>query len=430
MASRLLGLGNILGFMAGYTDLPKYMWWLGHTQFQILSAIACIALCFTVLLSTGVIRERDPTLDPPPPPSQGRSGIMTFFKRLFTSIKRLPPQTRNVCIVQFCAWIGLFPPLFYTTTFVADLYVQPYLEENPHMTPAELDQLYERATRVGTFAMLVYSVTSLATNVILPSFIDPTFDNEPVVSDAASETSGSVSGRKSKRTKPLQWLVIPGFTLKRAWMLSHILFAAAMFAAPFIRTVRAANVIIGFFGITWAMTLWAPWAIISAELSRRDFLIRAQRQRLRTTNQSGGSGAPLEGLGEEHHLEAEAEVNETGVIMGIHNMAIAAPQFIATIVCSIVFDFSEKPRGVPGDHSIAISFAVGGVFVFFASFLVLRIKDDISVPADAIAMMEGADASTGPTSAARSKGDLGEPRSSLEGASLARNASFDSGREY
>ncbi|EMR62310.1 putative general alpha-glucoside permease protein [Eutypa lata UCREL1] len=279
-------------------------------------------------------------------------------------------------------------------------------EENPHMTPAELDQLYERATRVGTFAMLVYSVTSLATNVILPSFIDPTFDNEPV------------------------WLVIPGFTLKRAWMLSHILFAAAMFAAPFIRTVRAANVIIGFFGITWAMTLWAPWAIISAELSRRDFLIRAQRQRLRTTNQSGGSGAPLEGLGEEHHLEAEAEVNETGVIMGIHNMAIAAPQFIATIVCSIVFDFSEKPRGVPGDHSIAISFAVGGVFVFFASFLVLRIKDDISVPADAIAMMEGADASTGPASAARSKGDLGEPRSSLEGASLARNASFDSGREY
>lgn len=430
MASRLLGIGNIIGFMAGYTDLPKYLWWLGHTQFQILSAIACVALCFTVVLSTGLIRERDPTLDAPPPSSQARLGLVTFFKRLFTSMKRLPPQTRNVCIVQFCAWIGLFPPLFYTTTFVADIYVQPYLVENPHMTPTELDELYERATRVGTFAMLIYSVTSLATNVILPSFIDPTFDNEPIVSDAASETSGSVGGLKSKRTKPLQWLVIPGFTLKRAWMLSHILFAAAMFAAPFVRTVAAANAVIGFFGITWAMTLWAPWAIISAELSRRDFLIRAQRQHLRTRNQGEGSEAPLDGLDEEHHLQADAEVNETGVIMGIHNMAIAAPQFIATIVCSIVFDFSEKPRGVPGDHSIAISFAVGGVFVFFASFLVLRIKDDISVPADAIAVIEGGDASTGPAGTGRSKRTLDEPRTSLEGASLARNTSFDSNREH
>ncbi len=402
MASRLLGIGNIIGFLAGYIDLPKYFWWLGHTQFQILSAIACVALSFTVLLSTGIIRERDPTLDTPVT-ARSRLGMMTFFKKVFTSIKRLPPQTRNVCIVQFCAWIGLFPPLFYTTTFVADLYVQPYLEANPHMTPIELDELYERATRVGTLAMLIYSLTSLATNIILPTFIDPTFDNEPIVSNSSGETPGITPARKSKKKKALQWLVIPGFTLKRAWMLSHILFAAAMFCAPFIRTVHAANAIIGIFGITWAMTLWAPWAIISAEISRRDFLVRAQRQQLRAMNHTGDLEDTSETPDKERLLQAEAEPTETGVIMGIHNMAIAAPQFIATIVCGIVFGFSEKPRGVPGDHSIAISFVVGGFFVFMASFLVLRIKDDIPMPTDAAVVIEGGEVTSSPVGITRSK---------------------------
>lgn len=382
MASRLLGIGNIVGFLAGYIDLPKHLWWLGHTQFQILSALACFALCSTVLLSAIFVPERDPTKEPPT--YKPRLGLVSFFTRIFSSIKHLPPQTRNVCIVQFCAWIGLFPPLFYTTTFVADLYVQPYLEENPHMTPAELDELYERATRVGTFALLLYSVTSLATNIILPSFIDPTFDNELIVSNTPDEAPGIINAHKSERRGSKRWLVIPGLTLKRAWMISHILFAASMFCAPFIRTVGAANAIIGIFGITWAMTLWAPWAIISAEISQRDLLIRTQKQRLlraAANDQEGEGSASAQGSRNdaERLLQAEAESNETGVIMGIHNMAIAAPQFIATIVCSLVFGMSEKPRGVPGDRSIAISFAVGGFFVFLASFLVLRIRDDVPV---------------------------------------------------
>ncbi|CRK35827.1 hypothetical protein BN1723_018809, partial [Verticillium longisporum] len=75
----------------------------------------------------------------------------------------------------------------------------------------------------------------------------------------------------------LDRLQIPGFTLKRAWFGSLVLFAGAMFCTVIVRTVEAATALIGLVGITWAMTLWAPWAIISAEISRRDAMVRATK---------------------------------------------------------------------------------------------------------------------------------------------------------
>jgi solute carrier family 45 protein 1/2/4 len=49
MASRITGFGNIVGYLAGYGDLTRHLGFLGKTQFQILCAIACVALASTVL---------------------------------------------------------------------------------------------------------------------------------------------------------------------------------------------------------------------------------------------------------------------------------------------------------------------------------------------------------------------------------------------
>lgn len=67
MASRLVGVGNIIGYIAGGINLPKYVWWFGSSQFKDLCAIASIALLSTILLSTTVIRERNPQLEGRPP---------------------------------------------------------------------------------------------------------------------------------------------------------------------------------------------------------------------------------------------------------------------------------------------------------------------------------------------------------------------------
>jgi solute carrier family 45 protein 1/2/4 len=345
MASRVLGVGNIIGYIAGYSDLPKHVWWLGHTQFQILCAIASIALGSTVMISIGTIRERDARLQAPP--IQGKGGILSFFKQVFTSIRRLPPQTRKVCEVEFFAWIGFFPQLFYSSSYIGDIYVQPYLEANPNMTPEEIDALYENATRVGTFALLVYAITSLSTNVLLPFLIAPSYD---------TPSASSAKDRPTRLARLLSYVVIPGLTLRRAWLISHLVFASCMFSTLVVRSIGGATAIIGIVGVSWALTLWAPFAIISAEVSKLEELRRVR-------------GVPADGT-----------TDQAGVILGIHNMSVAAPQILATIGSSIIFKFLQKPRGVPGDHSMSVVLACGGIFTLVAAYLTSRIKDQIELP--------------------------------------------------
>ncbi|GAP89227.1 putative general alpha-glucoside permease [Rosellinia necatrix] len=432
MASRVVGLGNIIGYIAGGINLPKYVWFFGATQFKDLCAIASIALCSTVLFSTTVVQERNPQLDGRP--AEKRPGLISFFVKIFAAIKRLPPQVAKVCVVQFFAWVGFFPMLFYTSSYIGDIYVQPFLEENPHMTPAELDELYERATRMGTHALLIFAITSLVTNVVLPFFIDPTYDNHPAAGKPLSQTHGIHEDDTVGVSKWLERLVIPGFTLRRAWMYSHILFSVSMFLTLFARTIEGATVLIGLIGITWALTLWAPWAIISAEISRRDVLYRARKQQLRYLAEAAERDQHASSdsvINRDRWSQDEREPDQAGVILGIHNMAIASPQMIATLGSSIIFRFFQKPRGVPGDHSYSIVLASGGAFVLIAAYLVHKIEDDMSVPPEAAALsaVEEGDAGMGAHSPVRRR-SIDQPRASLEQATIARNSSFGAGLEY
>ncbi|KAG6250078.1 hypothetical protein E4U23_001690 [Claviceps purpurea] len=408
MASRVTGFGNILGYLAGFVKLHTYLWFLGDNQFKILCALASIGLAATVALSAVFVHERNPQLDGSL--AKKTPSILSFFFNILHSIKRLPPQTKRVCQVQFFAWVGFFPLLFYTSSYIGEIYAQPFLEKNPNMKPDELEALYEKATRIGTFALLVNSIVSLVTNVFLPFFIAPTFDNTPPVpvSVAANGQQTSTTSASVARTKqsPLEFLRIPGFTLRRAWLGSLFLFAGSMFCTVLVRSVSAATVLIALAGITWAMTLWAPWAIISAEISRRDVVARAGRLKsmaprqilLHDADASSPSPSPSpsssssshHGLQEQQQEQQQQQQQEepdlernpaqephdqAGVILGIHNMAIAVPQMIATLGSSLVFKLIQKPRGTPGDHSFATVMALGGISVLVACVFALKIDD-------------------------------------------------------
>ncbi|RKF75593.1 General alpha-glucoside permease [Golovinomyces cichoracearum] len=338
MASRIIGIGNILGYVAGYIDLKHYLSYFGDTQFKILCVIASLALAATVLLSLSTIREANSCKeteiisDP--------VGITSFFRTIHTSFKHLPPLTYKVCRIQFFAWIGMFPQLFYSSSYISDIYVQPYLETNPHMTQPELDQLYEKGTRIGTFALLIYAIVSLATNLFLPFFVAPSYHN-------------------TTRT-----FFIPGFTLRVAWMISHLIFSACMFSTIFIRSISTATAIIGIVGIPWALSLWAPYAIISSEVSKL--------KKNRNENTTFCDGYEISD-------RTEQTEDQAGVILGIHNIFITTGQIVATVGSSIIFKFFQKPLGVPGDRSFSVVLAIGGFGTIIAAWFTSRMPDKTSL---------------------------------------------------
>ena len=256
-AGRITGFGNILGYLSGYVDLPRIMPFFGNTQFKVLCVIAALALSGTVIASSVAIQERDPRREGPVHDSG--AGIMSFCHQTVHAMLRLPPQIRKVCEVQFFNWMGWFPFLFYFTTWAGQIYLNPYFEEHPDLSPEEIDEAWERATRVGTFALLIFAITSFASSIILPFIIVPSYrpitKEDPLLSSVIS-TSGSHSAslpqkKHSRLAHLLSTFQVPGLTLRRAWLLSHILFAICMASTFIITTTTGAAIMAGFVGVSW-----------------------------------------------------------------------------------------------------------------------------------------------------------------------------------
>ncbi|KAF4547973.1 General alpha-glucoside permease-like protein 1 [Elsinoe fawcettii] len=384
-ASRISGVGNILGYMSGYVDLPEILPWLGNTQFKVLCVIACIALGVTVTISCLSIRERDPRLDGEP--SDRKEGILAFFRDLYFAIRRLPPQIMRVCQTQFLAWIGWFPFLFYTTTFIAEIYAEPFFKDNPNLSSQEIDEIWNRGTRLASFSLLIFAITTFSSSVFLPLFIQPTFrvpgppPKTPMTPGAAATPSSFHGGdgyfsrplnskRKStflRRIKALPSPRIPKLTLRRLYIGSHLLFALATWLTLFVNSTRAATALVAFIGIPWAVTNWAPYALIAAEISKREAI---RQHRIRPSRDDRDAQLLAEGEDPSHGAD------QAGVVLGIHNVAIAAPQVIATLVSSLIFRFLQKPRGQPGDDSVGWVLRFGGLAALGAAVLARRIKEE------------------------------------------------------
>ena len=352
--------------------------YLGNTQFKVLCVIACVALGGTVIISCLYIREHDPRLEGPP--SDEKLGVISFFRQVFSSIRRLNPQVRKVCEAQFFNWIGWFPFLFYITTYIGQLHVNPYFASNPDLSDADIDAAWEKGTRVATFGLLIFAITSFLSNLFLPFIVVPSYSPPTSLSRNQSfhsvrspyrhgqvttpGTPGAMSASMtsffpptpspsshSRLTRLLSAAQIPWLTLRRAWLLAHLLFAVCMLLTFFISTPTGATVLVGVVGLSWALTLWAPFALISAEISKRDTAARKQ-----------GASA--------------AKEDQAGIILGLHNVAIAAPQIIATLVSSAIFKATQKPRGSPGDDSVGWVLRFGGLAALVAAYMTSRIGEE------------------------------------------------------
>jgi solute carrier family 45 protein 1/2/4 len=116
-------------------------------------------------------------------------------------------------------------------------------------------------------------------------------------------------------------------------------------------------------GVPWAMAQWAPFALIAAEVSRRESLRR-----------NGNAGRPSSSHRDEDGDEEEEQ--QAGTVLGIHNVAIAAPQVIATLASSLIFKALQKPRGSVGDDSVAWVLRFGGLAALAAGWLTRWVREE------------------------------------------------------
>ena len=365
-ASRLIGVGNIIGHLSAFANLPELFPFLGNTQFKVLCAIASLSLSATVAITCLCISERFSQQDNQ---SEGTTlGLIAFFRSTFRSFTRLPPLTRKVCEVQLLNWIGWFPFLFYVSTYVGQLFVNPILERHPHLSPGELDSIWEKATRVGSLSLLVYAIVSLGSNTLLPFFINPTYSKETWRQDSSA----------TRLDRFVHSLQIPWLTIRRAWLLSHILFAICMALTFFITSAKGGVALAGIVGISWSLTLWAPFALISLDISR---LAQQNHARLQSSRDMAGARGSGQAAGKADDGYAE---DQAGIVLGLHNVALCAPQVISTLISSAIFNITQRNRGEAGDDSVGWVLRFGGLAALVAAFMTTRIDERWATQHDSV----------------------------------------------
>lgn len=348
-ASRVSGAGNILGCILGFMDLPTILPILGNTQFQVLCVLTSLSLLITLLITCIYTQEQ---VHHEAQPAANALTPMSLIRLIRRSVNRLSSQTRRVFAIQFASWFGWFLFLFYATTYVGQLYVNPIFDEHRSLSDDEINKKWVDATRIGTFALFINAIISFAASIILPLLIP---------SGKETEASGDSDSGPPWRIPFLKARVGTGLTLRRLWLLSHFLFAACMLSTFFISTTAAASVMTGVIGIPWAITSWAPWAFIAAEIGQQD------------NDQSVSPSS--------HHDEESTEgedsgiAGQAGIVLGLHNVFISLPQFVSSFISSAVFEVLQKPRGEPWDESVAWVMRLGGCVALVAGYLTIALKE-------------------------------------------------------
>ncbi|BEI80167.1 hypothetical protein CcaverHIS002_0106960 [Cutaneotrichosporon cavernicola] len=355
--ARFLHLGSIVGFALGYIKLDSVpiIRLIGGEQFRKLCIVAMTLLVITVWITCFTIDE-DPRSCLVPNTNRGK--LRDMFYAIDQAIRTLPEPVRRICAVQFAAFGGWFTYLFYSTT-----YMQTVMS---HEQGRNADR--GEATRVGSFAMLLYAFVAITAGTVLPWFsqrderlLPNDYDDDEAESARIRDTVDVWRRDAHRRGRPLKLPRMP-FMLRDVWTCALVFFFVLMMSTFFISTVWQATTMIALVGICWAVAMWVPFAIMMEFLREIDADNDKDRRtappspevssspdetRLLVdhTLQNAYSAVDLEAAGIEYAPQGPVA---GGTIMGIHNLAIVFPQFLIAIVASIIFKVVDGD--LPPDH--------------------------------------------------------------------------------
>ncbi|KIJ62081.1 hypothetical protein HYDPIDRAFT_189174 [Hydnomerulius pinastri MD-312] len=236
-AARMLSVGSVAGFFVGGLDLPRLLPFFGSVQLEVLSVVATLLLLTTHLWVSSRVEERILLS------SSSSKSFRQEIKGLWKTLVCLPRVIRQICFIQFFAWLAWFPVLFYTTVYIGDLHKASSPIPQDDDAAIALDA---ESTRLGTRALFYSALVSLAANIIMPSFV-------------RQKESHASSPLQPKKT----WLERVRIHLASLWAVSHFVFAFCMAATFVTSSVSGATFIMAVTGFCWAVTQWAPFALLA-----------------------------------------------------------------------------------------------------------------------------------------------------------------------
>ncbi|KAF2648521.1 MFS general substrate transporter [Lophiostoma macrostomum CBS 122681] len=333
-ASYWVGCGNIVGYSSGLVTLPQMLRLRSWTQFQCLCLVACLALCVTVGIGCAVVKEKRMCKSSSSwRRREGSVGVAGIYRRLRGTYANMSSRTRSVCTVQFFSWMAWFPFLYYGSTYASELFVPGHVEQSA--TTAATAAVHHLATRVGTLGFLSFACASLLASISL----------HVMVASSSSLTLSSSSPPSSSLLSPS---LIRSRTIARIWTLSHIAHALALSCTFLLHSWRLAVPVYFYIGLSFGATQFAPFALIGLDCARTASSSASVISPTATDVDSQGGEDEDEDEDEDEEVEGEDEGEEkekafktrrqvdAGAIMGLHNIAISAPQLVAAGMCAIV----------------------------------------------------------------------------------------------
>ncbi|KAJ7794580.1 hypothetical protein B0H14DRAFT_3496867 [Mycena olivaceomarginata] len=119
-AALMLGGGSVVGFFIGNLPLRTLLPFLhADSELQALSVLVSALLLGCHAFTAALVKERVLLGGVGTSPS-----LRHKLREIYTHARALPRVIRQICFIQFFAWLGWFPVLFYTTMYIADVYLQ------------------------------------------------------------------------------------------------------------------------------------------------------------------------------------------------------------------------------------------------------------------------------------------------------------------
>ncbi|GBB90550.1 hypothetical protein RclHR1_17540003 [Rhizophagus clarus] len=396
-ASRMGGIGSVLGYFTGFIDLVEVFPFLGKTQMQVLCVVASIILLISNALTCWAVTEQIYTRSNTNKPTSALTAAYETLISIIKSFRTLPRFIQSICNVQLFSWIGWFPFLFYSTTWVAEIHSR-FTNDS---SEGSSDDSVGDSTRAGSFSLLLYSIVTLVASFVVPFLVSP---------------SGSIRPKFS--WKQLFQLPFVFLTVPKLWTVSHFIFAISMMSTWFVTNGVQANVLISFCGIAWAIAMWAPFSMLGEYIAKEyrsttkpnndtdedtDQLMynlvetgvvidgddnesedndENSRTPIRTSTEEDTSEVPFM---DPHGDTSTKDSSEAGVLLGIHNIYIVLPQFLVTIFTTIIFAILEPSndkiitrqhhphdKGLDAD-SIGFVLRFGGLSAIIAGLLSIKL---------------------------------------------------------